>query len=95
MNDKSRGFDIFCKGKVISVLPKLSKISILSPNDFGQTFELACAASLSEDQATIEEFNEPYLIQIGFIERTPRGRVVTENGYAHLHIDYPDNLKLL
>ncbi|MEN9649087.1 MAG: hypothetical protein RL094_54 [Candidatus Parcubacteria bacterium] len=47
------------------------------------------AASLSEDQATIEEFNEPYLIQLGFIERTPRGRIVTEAGYAHLKIEYP------
>lgn len=48
------------------------------------------AASLSEDQATIEEFNEPYLIQIGFIERTPRGRIVTEAGYAHSGIKYPE-----
>lgn len=47
------------------------------------------AASLSEDQATIEEFNEPYLIQIGFIERTPRGRVVTKAGYEHLGVEYP------
>lgn len=47
------------------------------------------AASLSEDQATIEEFNEPYLIQLGFIERTPRGRTVTELGYKHLDMDYP------
>mgnify|MGYP006050896259 FL=1 len=47
------------------------------------------AASLSEDQATIEEFNEPYLIQLGFIERTPRGRTVTELGYKHLEISYP------
>lgn len=47
------------------------------------------AASLSEDQVTIEEFNEPYLIQLGFIERTPRGRIVTEAGYAHIGVDYP------
>lgn len=53
------------------------------------------AASLSEDQATIEEFNEPYLIQLGFIERTPRGRTVTELGYKHLEIDYPDEKKML
>lgn len=53
------------------------------------------AASLSEDQATIEEFNEPYLIQLGFIERTPRGRTVTELGYKHLEISYPDEKKLL
>ena len=52
------------------------------------------AASLSEDQATIEEFNEPYLIQLGFIERTPRGRVVTELGYKHVGIEYPDERKI-
>ncbi len=44
------------------------------------------AASLSEDQSTIEEFNEPYLIQIGFIERTNRGRVITQHAYEHLDI---------
>lgn len=42
------------------------------------------AMSLSEEPGTIEEFNEPYLIQLGFIERTPRGRIVTEKGYEHL-----------
>ncbi len=42
------------------------------------------AASLGEESATIEEFNEPYLLQIGFLERTPRGREVTERGYKHL-----------
>lgn len=43
------------------------------------------AASLSEEEATIEEFNEPYLLQIGFIERTPRGRTVTDSGYTHIN----------
>ena len=42
------------------------------------------AAALSEEQATIEEFNEPYLIQLGFLDRTPRGRTVTASGYGHL-----------
>lgn len=42
------------------------------------------AASLSEEDATIEEVNEPYLLQLGFIERTPRGRIATEKGYAHI-----------
>lgn len=42
------------------------------------------AASLSEEQATIEEFNEPYLIQVGLLERTSRGRIVTDLGYTHL-----------
>ena len=52
------------------------------------------AASLSEDEATIEEFSEPYLIQLGFIERTPRGRVVTQEGYKHLGFDYPEEEQL-
>lgn len=41
------------------------------------------AASMSEDAATIEEVHEPYLLQIGFLERTPRGRVITERGRKH------------
>jgi holliday junction DNA helicase RuvB len=52
------------------------------------------SASLSEDEATIEEFSEPYLIQLGFIERTSRGRVVTPQGYAHLGIDYPEEKQI-
>lgn len=49
------------------------------------------AASLSEDEATIEDFNEPYLIQIGFIERTPRGRLATKQAYEHLDIEFVKN----
>lgn len=49
------------------------------------------AASLSEDEATIEDFNEPYLIQLGFIDRTPRGRIATEKAYNHLGIEYIKN----
>lgn len=49
------------------------------------------AASLSEEEATIEEFNEPYLLQIGFIERTPRGRVLTKHAYNHLGLDFPED----
>jgi Holliday junction DNA helicase RuvB len=42
------------------------------------------AAALSEEQATIEEVYEPYLIQLGLLERTPRGRIATDKAYAHL-----------
>jgi holliday junction DNA helicase RuvB len=42
------------------------------------------SAALSEEEATIEEYNEPYLMQLGFLERTPRGREVTERGYGHV-----------
>lgn len=42
------------------------------------------AASLGDETGTIEEYNEPYLMQIGFLERTPRGRLVTPKGYQHI-----------
>ena len=45
------------------------------------------ALSLSEDKKTIEEFIEPYLIQLGFIKKTPRGRIVTQKGLKHLGIN--------
>lgn len=44
------------------------------------------AASLSEDSGTIEDVYEPYLLKNGFIQRTPRGRIVTDLSYAHLGI---------
>lgn len=48
------------------------------------------AAATSEEVGTIEDVYEPYLIQIGFLARTQRGRVVTEHGYRHLGYDYPE-----
>src|SRR5258707_9509051 len=49
------------------------------------------AASTSEDSETIEDVYEPYLLQLGFIARTPRGRVVTRLGYKHLGLDAPSD----
>ncbi|MFH1175594.1 MAG: Holliday junction branch migration DNA helicase RuvB [bacterium] len=46
------------------------------------------AAATSEEVETVEDIYEPYLMQLGFLQRTPRGRVVTENGYKHLGVDY-------
>lgn len=48
------------------------------------------AASVGEERITIEEVYEPYLLQIGFIQRTPRGRVVTTLGYEHFGLN-PNN----
>lgn len=47
------------------------------------------AASTSEEQSTIEEVNEPYLLQMGLIERTSRGRMATKLAYEHLGLDLP------
>lgn len=51
------------------------------------------SAALSEEEGTLEEFNEPYLLQIGFIERTPRGRTLTEHAYRHLGKTPPKDLQ--
>jgi len=48
------------------------------------------AAAISESTDTVEDVFEPFLIQLGFINRTPRGRVVTKAGYEHLGIPYPE-----
>ena len=45
------------------------------------------AAAIGEDAGTIEDVYEPYLIKNGLINRTPRGRMVTEKTYSHLNID--------
>jgi len=50
------------------------------------------AASLREDRETIEDVYEPYLLQEGFLERTPRGRVATRNAFTHLGRDIPQGL---
>ena len=48
------------------------------------------AASLGEEQETIEDVYEPYLLQQGLLKRTPRGRVITERGFEHLGLPVPE-----
>ena len=52
----------------------------------------AIASAVGEEQTTIEDVYEPYLLQNGFIKRTPRGRIVTEKAYAHLGIKHQEGL---
>ncbi len=47
------------------------------------------SAATSEEEATIEDIYEPFLMQLGFLKRTPRGRLLTENVYTHLGIKQP------
>ncbi len=49
------------------------------------------ATSIGEETTTIEDVVEPYLLQEGFIKRTPRGRVACEKAYKHLNIEFDDN----
>jgi len=53
------------------------------------------SAATSEEEGTIEDVYEPYLIQLGFLERTPRGRIATPRAYEHLHFSAPQQNKLL
>ena len=48
------------------------------------------SATIGEESGTIEDVYEPYLLQIGFISRTPRGRMATRRAYEHLGIEYID-----
>ena len=48
------------------------------------------AASISEESDTIEDVVEPYLLQLGFLDRTPRGRVATRRAYEHLGVAFPE-----
>lgn len=49
------------------------------------------AASIAEESDTIMDVVEPYLLQLGFLDRTPRGRVATRAAYAHLGVAYPES----
>jgi len=51
------------------------------------------SAALSEEEATIEEVMEPYLIQLGLLERTARGRLASKRAYEHMGFDLPKNLQ--
>ena len=52
------------------------------------------AATINEETVTLEDVYEPYLLQIGMLTRTPRGRCVTQKAYEHLHIEYLGQQKM-
>ena len=50
------------------------------------------AATIGEEAVTLEDVYEPYLMQLGFLTRTPRGRCVTQKAYQHLHMPIPGGM---
>ena len=62
--------------------------SIIEKHGGGPVGVETIASTISEDRGTLEDVVEPYLLQIGFIKRTPRGRVATEAAYKHLGIAF-------
>jgi Holliday junction DNA helicase RuvB len=67
--------------------------AIISKFNGGPVGISTIAAATSEEIETIEDVYEPYLIQLGFLTRTPRGRMVTEKGYQHLGIALPPHMQ--
>jgi Holliday junction DNA helicase RuvB len=63
-------------------------LTIIQKFDGGPVGLDTIAASISEEADTIMDVYEPYLLQLGFLERTPRGRAVTRHAYEHLGLPY-------
>jgi Holliday junction DNA helicase RuvB len=63
--------------------------TIIEKFDGGPVGIETIAASISEEGDTIMDVYEPYLMQVGFLQRTPRGRVATRHAYAHLGLEAP------
>lgn len=97
------GDDIITKERTVEALERL-KVDDLGLDDVDHKYLLgiihrfkggpvgleAIAASIGEEPQTLEDVNEPYLLQIGLIKRTPRGRIVTNEAYRHLNIKQED-----
>ncbi|KAF0281257.1 Holliday junction branch migration DNA helicase RuvB [Spiribacter roseus] len=66
--------------------------AIIDKFDGGPVGVESLAAAIGEERGTIEDVIEPYLIQQGFVHRTPRGRMATRNAYAHLDIPAPPRI---
>ncbi|OEY67247.1 Holliday junction branch migration DNA helicase RuvB [Marinobacter sp. X15-166B] len=80
----SEGFDHMDRRLLLAMIEKF---------DGGPVGVESLAAAISEERGTIEDVLEPFLIQQGFIVRTPRGRMVTSNAYLHFGVTPPRNLQ--
>jgi Holliday junction DNA helicase RuvB len=76
----NQGFDHMDRRLLLAMIEKF---------DGGPVGVDSLAAAISEERGTIEDVLEPFLIQQGFIVRTPRGRMVTSNAYLHFGVTPP------
>lgn len=84
LNVDERGFDHMDRRLLLAMINNF---------DGGPVGVESLAAAISEDRGTIEDVIEPYLIQQGFMARTPRGRVLTTNAYGHFGLAMPKRLQ--
>ncbi len=64
--------------------------TIIEKFDGGPVGLSTISSAISEEKDTVEDVYEPYLVKLGFIARTPRGRIATKLAYEHLEIEYPE-----
>lgn len=83
LNVDEHGFDMMDRKLLLAIMQKF---------DGGPVGVDSIAAAIGEERDTIEDVIEPFLIQQGFMMRTPRGRVVTKNAWLHFGFDIPKNL---
>ncbi|WP_075188332.1 Holliday junction branch migration DNA helicase RuvB [Teredinibacter haidensis] len=83
LNVDSHGFDHMDRRLLLALIEKFSG---------GPVGVDSLAAAISEERDTIEDVLEPYLIQQGYILRTPRGRMATQNAYRHFDMVAPDSV---
>lgn len=81
-----QGFDMMDRKLLLTLIDKF---------DGGPTGLDSLAAAIGEERDTIEDVLEPFLIQQGFIQRTPRGRMATRHAYLHFGMKTPERLKLM
>ena len=82
LNVDSNGLDVMDRKLLITIMEKF---------DGGPVGIDSLAAAISEEKGTIEDVLEPYLIQQGFLMRTPRGRVATSQAWHHFGITAPQH----
>jgi Holliday junction DNA helicase RuvB len=76
----SEGFDLMDRKLLLAIIDKFSGGPVGLDN---------VAAAIGEERDTIEDVIEPFLIQQGFLQRTPRGRIATHHAYLHFGLDHP------
>lgn len=84
LNVDSQGFDVMDQKLLLALMEKFSG---------GPVGLESLAAFINEEKGTIEDVIEPFLIQQGFILRTPRGRVATKHAYSHFGLKVPDKIQ--
>jgi Holliday junction DNA helicase RuvB len=70
-------------------------LTIIEKHNGGPVGVGSLAAAINEEEDAIEDIYEPYLIQIGFLDRTPRGRMATRKAFEHFQVSLPSNQKNL